>query len=537
MIRISKYHLVIFQLSRVLRYPEANILNTGTLPPANAVDEKKVNPEEVKDYHAKLESTARLQQNQLGSNDDSIVKKDERRNAFLGSSEELSRTIREYKSHENQKIVASLMETKSADVVYYRNHPHPWELLVKPRRHRVADMIGVLMSEHRIEMEHIIWKICDLCGLDFYFVLVPTVGNVKPRVFAESLFTQWEVGTPIQQFVHGIMSENGEDKKSTSASSKSNDTMGIWKPRKRSLARGGNGVLLLLTQQEAMIELVTSYAIAKYFNERMINLVVKEILQPLLVSGKDPSYAILQVIYAIARHSDEFKYKWRPYFYPIITLQHKNEILFLQHTMYYGVYRKTPILTLTFLFILFTLWMLHKIRDLRCDKCGTMMKRLVLPKSYYDAIEKLPELDELPKREERRKQFLQNLFSIYGDALTEGQKLEMEHECAEYRVFYCAKCEVKKTRLIYRQYHNYSNCIPCEKCNYHTVTEKKELLRLPTKTEDGVKQFDYRCKNCDWEKKIYLPLFHPLELHPKQWYDVLLQRSANPNAKSDVKMF
>ena len=538
MLKSSYPHLAALRYSRIFRSGEANILHTRGQPDANPALKGVVQEEDVKTFKERAVSNNRLEAAKMnflqGKSSNSLSKHESNRKSLLGSSEELAQNIREFKSHENQKIISSLMATKSADVIQYRKHEHPWELLLKPRRHRVNDMIGILLDEHRIEMEQIIWKICDVCEVDFYFVLVPTVGYIKPRVFAESLFTQWEVGTPIESFVEETTSGAGKDKRK--GISLKNVTSRS-KQYSRSLARGGNGVLLLLTQQEAMIELVASYALGKYFSLTMIQLIVKEVFQPLIVSGKDPSYAALQMIYAMARHSDEFKDIWKPYLYPLITLQQKNDALFLQQTFLYGCYRKKGLFIFTFLSILFGLWAVKKLQDLRCDECGTFMKRMVLPQSFYDEINEVPEIDELSLREAKRLKHLKYLFSIYGDALSNGQRIEMENECAEYKVFLCPSCKATKTRLIHRQFHNYNNCIKCDKCDNHTVSEQKEILRLPTKTEDGVKQFLYQCKNCHWENKTYLPLFHPIELHPKNWYDVLIERSSSPDIKTEIKTF
>ena len=508
---------------------EANILNTGTLQNANPSH----NEPSREDIFDKVTSGKAIQQTMATPQSKSSKIVLNRRKALLGSSEDLANDIREFKSHENQKIVSSLMAVKSADVVQYRSHSRPWELVLKPRRHRVNDMIGILLDEHRIEMEQIIWKICDICEVDLYFILVPTVGYVKPRVFAESLFTQWEVGTPVESFVDkASRAQSNTDRKYSIK-----QTILGKRNFPRSLAKGGNGVLLLLSQQEAIVELVSSYAVGRYFNETMIKLVIKDIFQPLIAAGKDPSYACLQMVYAIARHSDEFKDIWKPYLYPLITLQHKNDALFFQQTLLYGAQRKTGVFFLTFLFMLFGIWALRRLQELKCEHCGTYMKRLVLPQSYYDDMEKVMEIHELPLREARRLEHLRNLFSIYGDSLTAGQRLEMENECAEYKVFMCPSCKMKKSHLIHRQYHNYNNCIKCDKCKHHTVSERKDILRLPTKTEDGIKQFQFKCKNCDWESKTFLPLLHPIELHPKKWYDTLIQRSISPLTNPEIKVF
>eukprot|EP00759_Apiculatamorpha_spiralis_P020508 PhF_6_TR25826/c1_g1_i1/m.36471 len=373
--------------------------------------------------------------------------------AKLGSSSQISNDIREYKSHANKLVVDGLHQIISNDLVAFRKEEYPWRVLIKPRRHRIVDMVGILGDDHRVEMEQIAQRMQALCDVEIYVVVVPTVGLGKARVFAQSLFYEW-----------GIGKENC------------------------------NGVLLLLSQHEASLQLVSSYTFDEYFGEKFANLLVSEILQPCLLN-QDPSYGLLQVLYAIARHSQEIRELWKPKF---LTIHQKNQLRFAQQTFYYGVFHtKYFWLTLASCIITAIFWM--KILDITCKDCGVMMLQV----KNQDMI---------------------------NDALSSGQKVEIKNECSEYRVFMCPKCLKYKVLLVFRDYHNYHKCLQCQECKYFTTSVRQDILRLPTKSEDGVKLFQYHCDHCHLDKKVPVPLYRPIEENPKEWYDFLIQRSQSPNA-------
>jgi len=376
----------------------------------------------------------------------------------LGTSSQLSNEIREHRSHTNKLVLESLDQIRSLDMVQYRKDETPWRVLVKPRRHRVVDMVGIIQDEHRIEMEMVVDKLHNLCDVEMYVVIVPTVGYGKARVFAQSLFWEWYVGGEL-----------------------------------------GNGVLILLAQHEASFQIVASYAFDEYFGETFAKLVVADVLQPALMRG-EPSLGMLATTYAIARHAQECRELWKPKY---LTHAQKNQVRFMQHAVYYGIFHtKTFWITLFVIAVTVNLWM--RILEMTCNECGQSMRRVTDPADILNG-------------------------------LSQGERVEFENECAMYRVFRCPGCKKFKSILVSRDYHNYHRCLQCTQCEYYTTTVKQDILRLPSKQEDGVKQFHYHCKNCQLEKKIHVPLYRPMEENPKEWYEFLLERAMSPQGerKSD----
>jgi hypothetical protein len=95
----------------------------------------------------------------------------------------------------------------------------------------------------------------------------------------------------------------------------------------------------------------------------------------------------------------------------------------------------------------------------------------------------------------------------------------------------CAKsgCPGKRVRVYARDLYQEKKCLPCEDCNHRTMTLEKNIIKLPTKTEDGLKQFLYNCENCSTRRDVKVPLMRPLEEKPgEEWYNNLLKRSVHP---------
>ena len=353
-------------------------------------------------------------------------------------------------------ILHALSRAQSTATAASRASPTPWRLLTPPRRHRVLDTVGLLDPTHRVEMEHLADQIRSLCGLEFTLVLVPTVGYVPPRVFAQSLFHEWGSG-------------------------------GEAPPR----------LLCLVAHHEASLQLVASYALDEYFGGPFATLLVREVLQPRLREG-DPSLGMVHLVQAVGRHAAECRGLWQPRW---VTLRQKERLRVAQQMVYFGALR-THTFWATLFFSALTVWLGFQIADLRCEKCGTFMR----------------------------------VGSDPAKGLTSGQRVEMASECARYRVWECPNCGTHKGVLVSRDYHNYANCLLCPSCRYHTTTVTSDVLRLASKTEDGVKQFVYDCKNCGKHEKVFLPLFHPMEEAPKEWYDFLVKRANEPNTKEGIKV-
>ena len=169
-------------------------------------------------------------------------------------------------------------------------------MVPKYSKKRVSDMVGILKSEHRMEIEQMIEEMQSIADVECYLVIVPTVGYCAPEQFACSLFWNWSIGEP-----------------------------------------RGNGLLVLIAQQEATIHIVPSNPIGPYFHQRFIELVTKKIFQPLVKEG-DPSYAILQLMYGIARQAHEFRHQWNNSIVPLPT---KNKIARAYRFSAYGATKTT----------------------------------------------------------------------------------------------------------------------------------------------------------------------------------------------------
>lgn len=73
-------------------------------------------------------------------------------------------------------------------------------------------------------------------------------------------------------------------------------------------------------------------------------------------------------------------------------------------------------------------------------------------------------------------------------------------------------------------------------CQYYTCALEKEVVKLPTKQEDGLKKLTYTCANCHVGREVLLPLYRPVDTNAdKQWYDFLLQGSQT-HKKTDVNL-
>jgi len=284
---------------------------------------------------------------------------------------------------------------------------------------------------------------------------VPTVGYVKPRVFAQSVFFDWGIGEP-----------------------------------------RGNGLLIVMSQGDATIQVVCSPVLQRFFSEQFLDVAVRNMLQPLLREG-NASYAIVMMMHATAQYIDGMRAMWQEN--RIVPLHVENQLRFAERTFYYGMWYTSSFWTCVIGLMILT-WLLNRILDMYCPECGSFMHRV---------------------RDE----------ALLQKYMTRGQYLEHYNECSKYRVYKCPKpgCPGQRVRVYGRDIYQDSRCLPCHDCKYNTVTLEKTVLRLPTKTEDGVKQFMYTCENCMVARDIRLPLMRPLEEDPDDmWYANLLKRAANP---------
>lgn len=238
--------------------------------------------------------------------------------------------LREGRLRENKDIIESLNAQQSQDTIQFRKHDRPWEIVPQFVRRRVVDLTGILTSAHRMEMEQAINSILPICDINLYVVIVPTVGYVSPRVFAQSLFFDWGVGEP-----------------------------------------RGNGVLLLVCKQEASVQLIASPAICEYFDQRFCDLLVEEILGPHVKDGK-ASYGLVQAVYALARHSQEMRHDWQR---GLLTLPTRNKVRFAEKTFAYGIHSRRLFIALALTAA--TVWMWSQILDMMCPDCGIGLHKVV----------------------------------------------------------------------------------------------------------------------------------------------------------------
>lgn len=383
--------------------------------------------------------------------------------AKLGQSSDLAKDIKDGRSRNNKDIVATFETIHNVDKVHYRSNNRPWELVPKYAKRRVSDMCGLLTSADRMEIEQTIDKMQSICDVDLYVVLVPTVGYASSRAFANSIFHDWAIGDP-----------------------------------------RGNGLLLVIAQQEATVHLVPSLAIDEYFDSQFLDPAVKEIFQPLVREGR-PSYATVQLVYAIARQAHEVRDLWKKGLLPVPV---RNKVRFGVKTLNYGFTHVPYLIFGSIIFVFCTVVLVQQVLDTICPTCGAFMSRV-------------EDLD-------LRKQIMKS-----------GEFIEHQNECAYYRVWKCGHCH-KGTNvvLVSRDLHQSSKCLKCMDCSYYTCDLTTSVERLPSKHEDGLKKLLYECHNCRIGREIMLPLYRPMDAKPDQeWYDFLLKQSqTHKKTEVDLKL-
>nr|CCC89679.1 conserved hypothetical protein [Trypanosoma congolense IL3000] len=381
--------------------------------------------------------------------------------AKLGQSRELAADIKAGRQRSNREIIESFDKIQTCDKIHYRKSNRPWELVPRYAKKRVSDLCGLLSSEDRMEIEQAIDKMQSLCEVDMYVVLVPTVGYTTPRAFSNSILFDWGIGEP-----------------------------------------HGNGLLLLIAQSEASVHLVTSPAIEEYFGSHFLRPAVEEVFQPLVREGK-PSYAVVQLVYAIARQAQEMRPRWSS---GALSLPTRNKVRFAGKVVVYGVY-DVPYLIVGIIFFAFcTTALVSQIIDTICPDCRGQMHR-VKDDSTLQAV------------------------------LTRGQYLEHSNGCANYRVWKCPHCpNSTRVTLTSRDLHQSTKCLQCMDCNYYTCTLTKSIQKLPTKEDDGLKQLLYTCENCRVGREIMVPLLRPIDAKPEEkWYNFLIDR-ASTHKTTGVKL-
>ncbi|PBJ73825.1 hypothetical protein BCY84_13554 [Trypanosoma cruzi cruzi] len=381
--------------------------------------------------------------------------------AKLGHSRDLAEDIKASRKRSNKEIIASFEKIRTFDEIHYRKADRPWELVPKYSKKRVSDLCGLLTTEDRMEIEQTIDKMQSLCEVDMYVVLVPTVGYTTPKAFANSIMFDWGIGEP-----------------------------------------AGNGLLLLIAQHEATVHLVASPAIEEYFDTHFLEPAVREIFQPLVQEGK-PSYATVQLVYAIARQAQEMRPLWQR---GLLAMSTRNKVRFAVKTISYGVFIVPYLVWGSLIFLLCSVVLVNQMLDTLCPKCNSLMSRV---------------RDDKTMRE----------------VMTRGQYLEHVNGCAFYRVWKCPHCEDgNRVVLASRDLHQSNRCLQCMDCHYYTCSLTKEVQKLPTKEEDGIKQLLYTCENCRVGREVLLPLLRPLDMKPEEkWYDFLIDRSQT-HKKTDIKL-
>ncbi|RNF23303.1 uncharacterized protein Tco025E_02830 [Trypanosoma conorhini] len=381
--------------------------------------------------------------------------------AKLGQSRDLAADIKAGRRRSNKEIVASFEKIQTFDEIHYRKTDRPWELVPKYAKKRVSDLCGLLTSEHRMEIEQTIDKMQALCEVDMYVVLVPTVGYTTVKAFANSIMFDWGIGEP-----------------------------------------AGNGLLLLIAQHEASVHLVASPAIEEYFDKQFLEPAVREIFQPLVQEGK-PSYATVQLVYAIARQAQEMRPLWQR---GLLAMPTRNKVRFAGKTLSYGLYIVPYLLWGSLFFLFCGVALVNQLLDTLCPNCHGLMSRV---------------------RDDKTMQ----------DVMTHGQYLEHVNGCAFYRVWKCPHCKDGcRVVLTSRDLHQSNRCLQCMDCHYYTCSLTKEVQKLPTKDEDGIKQLLYTCENCHVGREVLLPLLRPLDTKPEEnWYDFLIDRSQT-HKKTEIKL-
>ena len=387
--------------------------------------------------------------------------------AKLGHSKELSADIKEGRALNNKLVLQSMQQMFSNEVMAFRKSTRPWEIVPQYAKRRVVDMAGILTSEHRMEIEQTIDKMQSICLIDMYVVIVPTVGFMQPNAFANSLMFNWGVGEHVT---------------------------------------GRAGMVLVIAQQEASVHLATSLSIEEYFAERLMEPAVKEIYLPLVKEG-NASLAVVQLVYAIARHAHEVRDMWKKGGL-ILSVGQKNKFRLGVKTVAYGVKYYSHLMAGSVVFMILTGILINHILDGVCPKCSAYMCKVVNPE-------------------------------VLQEILTRGEYLEHKNECAYYRVWKCGKChEGTNKRLLSRDLHQNSKCLKCMDCEYYTCTQTKTVEKLPSKNEDGIKKIVYECEHCLSGREILLPLFRPIDTKPEeQWYGFLLDRAdKHQKSKIDLKL-
>lgn len=381
--------------------------------------------------------------------------------AKLGQSRDLAADLKAGRQRNNREIVASFEKIQTMDEIHYRKTERPWELVPRYAKKRVTDLVGILSSEDRMEIEQAIDQMQSLCKTDMYVVLVPTVGYTTPKAFANSIFFNWAIGEP-----------------------------------------NGNGLLLVIAQREATVQLISGLAIEEYFDNHFLEPAVREVFQPLVRDGK-PSQATVQLVYAIARQAQEMHRKWER---GLLSLPTRNKVRFAGKTMRHGM-KEVPYLVVGVLFFTAcTAWLVSQLLDTICPDCHHLMYRV------------------------RDDATLQKL-------MTHGQYLELINGCAYYRVWKCPHCATgHSVVLCSRDMHQNTKCLQCMDCQYYTCALEKDVVKLPTKQEDGLKKLTYTCANCHVGREVMLPLYRPVDTDAdKQWYDFLVQGSQT-HKKTDVNL-
>lgn len=358
----------------------------------------------------------------------------------------------------NRSVVDAMNQVQTWDQVEYRKRDNPWEIVPKYAKRRVVDLVGILTSPHRMEIEETIEKMQPICDVEMYVVIVPTVGYVTPRCFAQSLFFDWQVGEP-----------------------------------------RGNGLLLVIAQHEGSIQLVASPAFEEYFHQRFVELLVKDVLQPHLREG-DPSYAIVQTVYAVARHAHEMRNFWSK---GLLSLPVRNKVRWGVNIVRHGVF-ETWSFYWSLILCVGTVVLWNQILDAKCPKCHRWMAKEGTDEGILHV-------------------------------LSHGQQLEYINGCTTFKVWRCQHCDGNRVRVIAHDMHHANKCLRCTECSHYTMTLTTTVRKLPSKDEDGIKENLYCCENCRVARQINLPLFRPLDTKPpEEWYSFLLRGAAKPSETNQV---
>eukprot|EP00758_Cryptobia_borreli_P002878 Tbor_TRINITY_DN3360_c0_g1::TRINITY_DN3360_c0_g1_i1::g.23488::m.23488 len=377
----------------------------------------------------------------------------------LGASRDLADDIKAGRHRNNKEIVAAFEKIQTFEEIHYRKADAPWELIPRYVKKRVSDMIGLLQSEHKMEMEQIIEKMLPIANVDMYVVIVPTVGFVTTQAFAHSIMFDWQIGEP-----------------------------------------QGNGLLLVICQQEATVHLCASPAIQRYFGDHFLRLAIEEIFQPLVREGK-PSYAVLMLTYAIATHAHEARDHFSN---SLIPMPMRNKILRTKDITLYGMFHQFSYFGGSIICALITVIIWAQVMDMICPECGAFMCKVT------------------------DKERMSNMMS-------RGQSIEFKNECAHFRAWKCGKCHKgERVVVMSRDLHQSQKCLKCMDCNFYTASLEKSVEKLPTKYEDGIKRLVYTCEHCRIGREINLPLYRPIDTKPdEQWYGFLLERSQTPAASAN----